>query len=378
MPSGPDGYAGGGLFGGGYESPGGCYLERIWFNADYLLWKLREGPSSWPLVVQGTLANGVDPFQPGAVTLFGGSGLNWDMSNGARVDFGGWLPGSTKIGIEATGQITEVKTLTRAAQSGPLGIPVLGIPFINELTGAVDSLFAAVPGSPGTISGSAKTQMWTTEIDLVGNVYRHQYFSANIIGGFAYFSLQEGLNVQFASTGNPNGFFLGAPNAEPTSMLDQINTRNNLYGGEIGAQFEYRYRALTLDFESRLAMGVTHQILDVNGYSQAGATRVPGGLFTQLTNIGSRSANEFGVVPQLHGQLGWQATKWLRLVCGIDFLYASSMIRPGNQIDNVVNPTLVPFRPEFGLAAGTARPTQLFNISDFYALGVSFGIHVRY
>jgi hypothetical protein len=379
MPPGPDGYGPNGLFNSAGQQPDcGYYLERLWFNIDYILWHMRSEPSAWPLAVQGTVANGVNPFAPGSVTLFGGTPVDWDLSNGARIEFGGWLPGSTKIGIDVTGTITEAKTLTRSAASGPLGIPVLGAPFINELTGTIDSLFASTPGIPGAIAASAKTQLWSTDVDVVGNVYRAQYFTANVIAGFSYFSLQEGMSLQLASTGNPSGFFLGAVNASPTSLLDQFNTRNNLYGGNIGAQFEYRYRRFTLDLEDRLVMGVVNQFLDVNGYSQAGGMRVPGGLFTQTTNIGQRSTDEFGVVPQLHAELGYQATKWLRVNCGIDFLYASSMLRPGNQIDNVVNPTIMPFNPAFGTVGGTARPAQLFVVSDFYALGVSFGMQVRY
>jgi hypothetical protein len=68
----------------------------------------------------------------------------------------------------------------------------------------------------------------------------------------------------------------------------------------------------------------------------------------------------------------------VKFTCGIDFLYASSMVRPGNQIDNVINPTLMPFNPLFGTVGGTARPAQTFVVSDFYALGISFGVHVRY
>jgi hypothetical protein len=377
-PVAPEGYGPGGLFGGGAVDDNGFYLERTWLNFEYLLWKMRNGPSNWPLLVQGTIANGVNPFLPGAVTLFGGNDFHWDMSNGARVTLGGWLPGSTRVGIEAVGTISEVKTLTRAFDSGPLGIPVLGTPFINELTGAVDSLFAAAPGAPGRIYGSAKTQIYGVDLDMVGNIYRAQYFHCNVTGGFRHFALLEEYNMQYNSVGSPNGFFLGAPDAGPDALEDRFTTRNYFYGGEIGWQFQYRYRSLTLDYDNRLAMGVMHQILDVNGFSQSGGIRAPGGLFAATTNIGQRQANEFGAIPQLHGALGWQALQCLKFTAGIDFLYATSVIRPGAQIDPVVNPTLTPFRPEFGAPAGTARPTQRFVTGDFYAFGVSFGVNFRY
>jgi hypothetical protein len=190
--------------------------------------------------------------------------------------------------------------------------------------------------------------------------------------------LQERITLHMQSNGNPNGFFLGNPDVGPMQLQDQITARNYFYGGELGWQLEYRYRALFLDWDNRLAMGVMHRVLDVNGFSQSGATRVPGGLFAATTNIGSRSSNEFGVIPQLHMAIGWQVMECLRVFYGFDFLWATSVIRPGDQIDNVVNPTITPLRPEFGAAAGTARPAQRFVTTDFYSIGFSVGLHVRF
>src|SRR5580700_6148360 len=73
MSPGPDGYGPEGLFNSGPQPNCGYFLEKAWFNIDYILWKMRSEPSNWPLVVQGTLANGVNPFLPGAVTIFGGN-----------------------------------------------------------------------------------------------------------------------------------------------------------------------------------------------------------------------------------------------------------------------------------------------------------------
>jgi hypothetical protein len=375
----PPGFDGPGLFGGGAPSTSGFYLERVWSNFDYLLWKPRNGPSAWPQAVQGTLLNGVNPFLPGALTLFGGAdNIIWDFANGARFTFGGWLPGSTKVGVEASLFMTEVKPLTRAQDSGPNGIPVLGTPFINELTGNIDSLFAAGFANPGRIYASEKTQTWSAEVNLVGNVYRALYFSANVSAGFRTAALEEEQTLQFNSIGNPNGFFLGVPNAGPIAMEDRFTTRNFFYGGELGFAMQYRWRALTFDYDNRIAMGVMHRILDVNGITRAGGATAPGGLFAQTTNIGQRTDNDFGAIPQLHGQIGWQVMQCLNVHVGYDFMYISSVIRPGDQIDPVVNPTLVPLRPEFGAALGTARPAQRFVTTDYWIQGWSFGFTLRY
>jgi hypothetical protein len=60
---------------------------------------------------------------------------------------------------------------------------------------------------------------------------------------------------------------------------------------------------------------------------------------------------------------------------GYNFLYWSNVIRPGNQVDRVINPNLLP--PANGLG-GPNRPTFEFHGSDFWAQGVSFGLEFRY
>lgn len=375
----PPGFSGPGLLGGDSWSPSGFYLERVWGGFEYLLWKFRNGPTHWPLAVQGTIPGGVDFTLPGAIVLTGGDEFNWDFSNGARYTVGFWLPGSTRIGIESVGMILEDKPLDAGYNAANLSVPVLGIPFINELTSNIDSLYASFPGSGGgQLRVRSMTQFYTVELNMLANLYRALYFHANLVVGVKHGSLQESTTILLNSPSNPNGFFLGAPNNAPIQMQDRFSTRNYFYGGQVGLQLQYRWRSLTLDYDNRIAMGVVRRIQDVDGSTRAGTTTAPGGLFAGLTNIGSRADNEFGVIPEFRGAIGWQALRWLRLTAGMNFVYMNSVIRPGDQIDPVVNPTLVPLRPEFGAASGTARPAQRFVTTDAWATGVSFGLHVRY
>jgi Putative beta barrel porin-7 (BBP7) len=372
-----------GAFGqmGGNQQDNCFFLERYWTTFEYLLWVGRDGPSTWPIAVSGTVANGANPFTPGSVSLLGGQKIEFDALNGARFVVGGWLPGSTRVGLEATATILEAKTLNASWASGPQGLPVLGTPFTNELTGAVDSVLASSPGNPGSIFASAKTQMFAIDFNMLGNVMRTQYMTVNLVGGFRFFSLAELMYVQHNTLINTIGFtFQGNPIAAGTrtALEDRLNTTNRFYGGQIGFQFQYRWRVLTFDFGNQFAMGVMRRSEDLSGFSQSGAVRIPGGVLVSTTNIGRRTDNEFGVVPQLDFKIGWQCSQNVRLFMGLDFLYASSVLRPGNQIDPVVNPTLVPFRPEFGTAAGTARPTQLFVTSDWWVTGVSWGVNLKF
>jgi hypothetical protein len=105
------------------------------------------------------------------------------------------------------------------------------------------------------------------------------------------------------------------------------------------------------------------------------AASAASGLLAQGTNSGHFTNNTFSVVPEVGINLGWQATQHLKLYCGYNFLYWTDVLRVGDQIDTTLN---VPSRPGPLLLqrqpANPARPTVLFNNSDFWAQGVNFGL----
>jgi len=71
-------------------------------------------------------------------------------------------------------------------------------------------------------------------------------------------------------------------------------------------------------------------------------------------------------------------TDWCRLSVGYNFLYCSSVLRPGNQIDRVLDETLI---PNFGTGvapAGQSRPAPILRGSDFWAQGLNFGVEFRF
>ena len=59
-------------------------------------------------------------------------------------------------------------------------------------------------------------------------------------------------------------------------------------------------------------------------------------------------------------------------------MYASSVVRPGDQYSPVVNPAIVPTSPWFGLGAPIVTPNRVLTQSDYWLQGVSFGIQCRY
>src|SRR5262249_19837927 len=103
-----------------------------------------------------------------------------------------------------------------------------------------------------------------------------------------------------------------------TSLSDTFNTYNQFYGSQIGTRLALRGRCYSLDITGKLALGVTHQVVDVLGaIAQAGPNPLvppglgtfPGGLFAQPSNIGRRTSNDFTVLPSLEVKLGY-ALDW--------------------------------------------------------------------
>ena len=140
-----------------------------------------------------------------------------------------------------------------------------------------------------------------------------------------------------------------------------------------------------------LGIGVVHQVAEINGLSTlitATETRTAvGGLLAQTTNIGRRSRDEFGLIPEFGLNVGCQITCHLRAYVGYSILYwRNDTIRPGSIIDRAVVESLIPTigRP---LAATTGvparadfanRPLFSFRDVDFWAQGVSAGLEFSF
>src|SRR5205823_3226983 len=102
----------------------------------------------------------------------------------------------------------------------------------------------------------------------------------------------------------------------------------------------------SLDLRGKLALGVTHQEINISGgqslTNAAGTAQALGGLLALNSNIGDFSRDRFSVVPELGVNVGYNLTPNLRAFCGYNFLYWSSVVRPGDQIDRGLDITRPP------------------------------------
>jgi hypothetical protein len=73
-------------------------------------------------------------------------------------------------------------------------------------------------------------------------------------------------------------------------------------------------------------------------------------------------------------RLGCQVWGGLRAFVGYDLLCWSDVVRPGEQIDLVVNPTQIP--P--GSLVGVFRPAPTGQTTDLFLQGLSTGVELRW
>ena len=102
-----------------------------------------------------------------------------------------------------------------------------------------------------------------------------------------------------------------------------------------------------------------------------------GGLLAAGPNLGRFTRDQFSVVPELTLNVGYNVTPNLRLFAGYNFLLWTNVIRPGDQIDHVVDLTFVPNAPPVSFS-GLNRPRPLFAQRDLVVNGIQFGLDWRW
>jgi hypothetical protein len=353
---------------------GGCCPpgNRFYASAEYLLWWLKGDPVP-PLVTSGAVSDPTAGILGSSSTqvLFGGNSINTGPASGGRAFVGYWFTEEHCLGIEAGGFFLGPQTTNFTASS--FGNPVLARPFINAITGAEDAQLVARSGViAGSASVGSRTTLWGAEANLRTNCWCGPNGYVDLLLGYRQLGLNESLDV----TEN-----LLVPAGTTFLINDHFATHNRFYGAQIGAAAEYRIGRWVFDLNTKVGMGPTQQIVDISGSTVTTPppgggpqTVATGGLLALTSNIGRHVRDQFTVVPEVGFNIGYLVTPRLRCFVGYNFLYWSSVARPGQAIDRTVNPNLLP--P--AVAGGPARPAFNFNSSDFWAQGVTFGIEFRY
>ena len=350
--------------------------RRLYFRGEYLLWWTKDNPTPVPLVTDSPLGAGTRVF-------LGGGDVSFDEQHGGRFTVGYWLTPDRTWGVEGSAFfLLTVGQRRSVAGSGAAGTKDLLIPFFDPTVPGENTTNLTLAGSfSGVATESLTSRLWGAELDAVRALGGDGPWRLELLGGLRYLNLTERLTFDTSSPDLPPG------SASLFVTRDAFDADNNFYGAQLGVRGRYEQARWFADASVKLAVGVMHQSVDVGGVLLTNQFSAPrpaqafvGGYFAQPTNIGAHSRDVVAVVPEGTVNIGYRLTSWASVVAGYTFLYASNVVRPGAQIDRVVNPTQSlsfggPVPPSL---AGAARPRFRFEGSDFWAQGLNVGIVLAY
>lgn len=359
-----------------------------WGGVDYLLWFVTKSPLPVPLVTRG--GTGI-PGDPDVSVIYGGSSVDYGVFSGARLNLGGWIDPDKVWGVDGAGFFLFSEQRGFSAQSDASGQPPLGQPVITPGFGP-SSYSTSLPGALyGTIWSDLTFRFYGWDVNVVRNIVRDNGLQVDALVGYRNLRLSETLVLTSRLRTIVDGGvdFLGTPVAANSALItsDSFGASTDVYAPQIGGHVSYTSGRCSFDFTTKVALGWATEEVAIHGSTtlmppfggDQPTTTAPGGILATSTNIpGGKTTGRFVVVPEVTGRVGYDVTDGLRLSVGYSFLYISEVVRPGSQIDRVVNPNNVPSDRDFGRFAGPARPALDVQRSSFWAHGVNFGAEVRY
>ena len=149
-------------------------------------------------------------------------------------------------------------------------------------------------------------------------------------------------NLAVVSSINPN-----LPAGSTFVVRDRFGTSNLFNGAQIGGVGEYRFGRWSVDVRGSVALGGTQQYVNIDGSTISagaglGAMNSTGGLLAQSSNIGGHTRSRLVSWRKSASISATSSPTISARFVGYNFLYWSSVVRPAEQIDRVVNPNLIP------------------------------------
>lgn len=362
-------------FGGYWNCPSPedpCFQCRppLWWVKGDLLLGFRQG-RSYPTLVTTDPANEDSQTAgvlPDATILYDGDSENTQMKAGLDLEFGTYLNDCQNIGFGGRYFFFGADEGNFTTNSGVNAI--IAVPFFSQALGANSSLLLAHPD----IGGVARTG----SIDIQASNEIHGFDAAVKI----LYCRNACGKVEFVTgwhTSSVNDFFqmrmqsgaedLGAN--QDFVLIDQFNTENQFNGVILGVLTEHQVCCMTLRGKARVSVGNMHQEVKINGSTSINGVvdpTQPGGLFSSESNIGEYNQNQFAAVTEAGLSLGYYITPRTQFTVGYNLMYWSNIVRPGDQIDTVVDDVNNP----------PTRPAFQFNTTSFWVQSVTLGLNCEF
>ena len=362
-----------------------CIPNDGWVSAEYMMmWQ--KGMRLPPLVTTSNQADAARLGRSSTTTLFGGgNGYVDDLQNGLRVRLGFWLDPCHNWAIEAEHFGLESNSDGFSATGD--GTTVIGRPFFNMQLNAQDAELVSFPNTvSGTVSANVTSSLNSTGIHLrrllccgqgcvTDCCCRSRPYCSRLEGlvGWRRMHLDEDLTIREDLT--------AANNAGTFDITDSFHTDTHFNGFNFGVLYHRQRGRWSLDMTGRLGIGTNRQIVSIGGQTlitQTGAAdqSFNEGIYALSTNSGRFSRNRFAVIPEFGFTTGYNWTSNLRFTLGYTFIYWNNVVRPGDQIDQDLNPNLFP--PAIAGANVSSRPTFAFQETDYWVQGWTIGAEYRF
>jgi len=353
----------------------------LWTKADQIPVLITTGPA---LVGPGGLPAAGVLGTPGTQPLYGGSTLDHGNQSGFRLTFGWW----SCFGDEDTVEFGCFYVPHRDADFQVLSpqYAVIARPFYDLAIGAPSSQLVAYPGlATGTVALRAPSELWGLEANYRSKVdwgpcsggdYRLYLFA-----GPRYLNFEE--RIAITDEILPLAGAVPKLGYQVLGVLDRYQALNQFLAGQVGAEMDWQWGAWSVEAKTRVGLGVDFATLNIIGIQAAVAPNgavadLQGGLLALPSNVGVHQKDRFAVVPEVTLDVGYQLTCCLRAFAGYNFLWASSVVRPGEQIDTTLNSTNIPTVAVQTPAVTSTRPAILFHDTTYWAQGLTVGLEFRY
>jgi Putative beta barrel porin-7 (BBP7) len=339
-------------------------------SAEALFAWFKSSPTPVPIITDNYVG------APGVNVLLGGGSVDTNPNVGFKIT--GAYRIDSRIGVELTGFYLPTRTTSSGVSStGQPGSIDLFLPYFDVTSNQENvTEISHWPDYRGSAQATLSNNLGGGEINVTWAMPPQDAWRVDLLGGFRFLQLRESYTITTSSPYNP-------PNpSDIWNTTDAFDARNRFYGLQVGARAAYDQGPWVGGVIGKLALGTMQQRVSVNGvletndYNNYGPTQTfSGGYFALPTNSGDHSRNTFAVVPEIALNVGYRLTPKATVYLGYSFLYASNVVRPGDQINRNINPTQTvsygndpPVKP-----VGAAQPTFSFNATDFWAQTLSIG-----
>ena len=335
-----------------------------------------------------TTGNSVLDPVPGALNepttqiLHGGTAYGGGAYFGTNFRLGYAILDQDRLFVDASYFITESKSTFFDARSDDPGNPVLSRPYFDPVANQANVDPRAFPNVlAGTVHDETSTRYQGAQLNLKLNFTQNGKMAGQDLfftAGPRWFRIDEYYEASDTLTELPAG------SGSSFVFNDRFGTSNTFMGGQIGTEWRVQWgECFTMTVDLRALLGANHQQVDIAGATQltdtsGNLTGIAGnvltdrqqGFYAQPSNIGHYSRNQFTWGPEVGVNFAYQINDNVKLGLGYTIFYMDKIVRPGDQIDGIIN-----IQPLFsGGGFGPARPQEFMRETNWVTQSINFTV----